>query len=159
MRASGSGLADFHCKYHIQFRARHGSHWCLTCKAVDLKPYLDTAAQCIAEHRTETFIAHSLIALKGLLDSAGHPERAQDIKWRTAAFRARVAFARLREANIKPERLLAIHMAVSALIETVCFVRDLGNCHRVTEYRIVQVAKAVAPSGLRHAPALGYSHR
>jgi hypothetical protein len=50
--------------------------------------------------------------------------------------RARVAFARLREANVKPERLLAIHMAVSALIE------DDAGSHRITEYRIVQVAKA-----------------
>ena len=60
----------------------------------------------------------------------------QDIKWRSAPSRARIAFARLREANIIPERLLAIHMAVSALIE------DDAGSHRVTEYRIAQVAKA-----------------
>jgi hypothetical protein len=136
MLSAGVGLAEMHCRYHVQFRARHGSYWYPTYKAVDLKPYLDTASQWIKEHRTETFVAHSLIGLKGLLDSAGHAERAQDIKWRTAASRARVAFARLREANVKPERLLAIHMAVSALIE------DDAGSHRVKEYRIVQVAKA-----------------
>jgi hypothetical protein len=37
---------------------------------------------------------------------------------------------------MKPERLLAIHMAVSALIE------DDAGSHRVKEFRIVQVAKA-----------------
>ena len=74
--------------------------------------------------------------LRGLLDTAGHAENAQDIKWRSAPSRARVAFARLCDANVKPERLLAIHMAVSALIE------DDAGSHRVTEYRIVQVAKA-----------------
>jgi hypothetical protein len=79
---------------------------------------------------------HALMALRGLLDTAGHALPAQDIKRRSAPSRARIAFARLREANIKPERLLAIHMAVSALIED-----DRGS-HRVTEYRIVQVAKA-----------------
>jgi hypothetical protein len=63
------------------------------------------------------------------------PTAAPERKWRTAPSRGRIAFARLREANVKPERLLAIHMAVSALIED-----DLGS-HRVTEYRIVQVAK------------------
>jgi hypothetical protein len=42
----------------------------------------------------------------------------------------------LREANVSPERLLAIHMAVSALIKD-----DLGS-HRAPEFRIVQVAKA-----------------
>ncbi len=79
---------------------------------------------------------HSLVALRALLDGAGRPEPAQDIKWRTAPSRARIAFARLREANIEPDRLLAIQMAVSALIE------DDAGSHRVTEFRIVQVAKA-----------------
>lgn len=37
---------------------------------------------------------------------------------------------------MKPERLLAIHMAVSAIIE------DDNDSHRVKEFRIVQVAKA-----------------
>jgi hypothetical protein len=136
MLTAGVGLAPLHCRYHVQYRARHGSHWCATYKAADLKPYLEVATQWIAKHRTEPLIAHSLIGLKGLLDSAGHAERAQDIKWRTAASRAKVAFARLRDANIRPERLLAIHMAVSALIE------DDAGSHRVREYRIVQVAKA-----------------
>jgi hypothetical protein len=136
MRAANVGFAAAHCRYHVQFHARHGSHWCPTYKAADLKPYLQSAAQWIKEHHSDTFIAHSLIALKGLLDAAGHTLPAQDIKWRSAPSRARIAFARLREANIKPERLLAIHMAVSALIE------DDAGSHRVTEFRIVQVAKA-----------------
>jgi hypothetical protein len=60
-----------------------------------------------------------------------------DIKRCPAAFRARVAFARLREANVRPERLLAIHMAVAALIED-----DRGS-HRIKEFYLVQTAKAV----------------
>ena len=48
-----------------------------------------------------------------------------------------MAFARLREAGIEPERLLAIHMAVGALIE------DDNGSHRVDEFRLVQTAKAV----------------
>jgi hypothetical protein len=135
MRSAGIGLAAFHCRYHVQFRARHGSHWCPTYKAVELKPYLQTTARWIEEHRTETFIAHTLLCLQGLLDGAGRPEMAQHIKRRSAASRAKIAFARLREANIQPERLLAIHMAVSALIE------DDAGSHRVKEFRIVQVAK------------------
>ena len=136
MASAGVGLAQALCRYHVSYRARHGSHWCPTYKATDLKPYLQSAAQWINAHRAETFIAHSLIALKGLLDTAGQALPAQDIKWRSAPSRARIAFARLREANIKPERLLAIHMAASALIE------DDAGSHRVTEFRIVQVAKA-----------------
>ena len=44
---------------------------------------------------------------------------------------------KFREVGIEPERLLAIHMAVAALIED-----DRGS-HRVTEFRLVQTAKAV----------------
>jgi hypothetical protein len=111
MRAAGNGLAAFHCKRCIERRARFGSYWA---------PY----------------IAHALMTLRAHLDGAGQSERAQDIKWKKAPARARIAFARLREANIEPERLLAIHMAVSALI------LDDNGSHRVPEYRIVQVAKA-----------------
>jgi hypothetical protein len=136
MRAASAGLALCHCRYHVQFRARHGSHWCPTYKAADLKPYLQCADEWIKQRSAEPFILHSLIGLKGLLDGAGRAAMAQDIKRRSAAFRAKVAFARLREASVKPERLLAIHMAVAALIE------DDAGSHRVKEFRIVQVAKA-----------------
>lgn len=136
MRGGGIGLAAFHCRYHVQFRARHGSHWCPTYKSADLKPYLASAAEWIAQHRAETFIAHTLMGLQGLLDGAGEAFPAQNIKRRSATSRARVAFARLRDAGVKPERLLAIHMAVSALIE------DDAGSHRIEEFRIVQIAKA-----------------
>jgi hypothetical protein len=136
MASLGVGLAVMHCQYHIQFRARHGSHWYPTYKAADLKPYLASAAQHIKQRSTEPYIAHSLMALRALLDGAGRTQRAQDIKWKKAPARARIAFARLREADIEPERLLAIHVAVSALI------LDDNGSHRVPEYRIVQVAKA-----------------
>ena len=136
MVAAGVGLADTLCKNCIQLKARHGSTWYPTYKAADLKPYLASASQHINQRRTEPYIAHSLMALRALLDGAGRPERAQDIKWKKAPARARIAFARLREANIEPERLLVIHMAVSALI------LDDNGSHRVPEYRIVQVAKA-----------------
>lgn len=47
-----------------------------------------------------------------------------------------MAFARLRDADVKPERLLAIHLATAALIA------DDRDSHRVREFRIVQTAKA-----------------
>jgi hypothetical protein len=50
-RSTGKGLAEAHCRYHVQFRARHGSHWYPTYKAADLKPYLTVAAEWIEEHR------------------------------------------------------------------------------------------------------------
>jgi hypothetical protein len=137
MRAAGIGHAEMHCRYHVQFKARHGSHWHPTYKAADLKPYLTVASDWIEERREELSVSFVLQALRGLLEAAGRPEPAQDIKRQPAAFKARVAFARLREAGVQPERVLAIHMAVAALIED-----DRGS-HRVEEFRLVQTAKAV----------------
>jgi hypothetical protein len=137
MRSAGIGHAEFHCRYHVQFRARHGSHWHGTYKAADLKPYLASAAEWINHHRAELPVALSLRGLQGLLDGAGQPEDAQNIKRRTGAEKARVAFARLREAGIEAERLLAVHLAVAALIED-----DRGS-HRAEEFRQVQTAKAL----------------
>jgi hypothetical protein len=136
MRAAGLGLSEFHCRYHVQFRARHGSHWCPTYKATDIKPYLASAAAHIKEHREETFIAHAILGLQGLLDGSGPALPVQDTKSRSATFRSRVAFARLREAGVEPQRLLANHMAVTALMA------DDAGSHRVQEFQIVQIAKA-----------------
>ena len=66
MRSSGKGLAEMHCRYHVQFRARHGSHWHPTYKAADLEPYLAVAAEWIEERREELSVSYPL---KGLGDS------------------------------------------------------------------------------------------
>lgn len=136
-RAEGLGLAAFLCRYHVGFRARHGSPWCPTYKSADLKPYLASAGQWVREHRGSPAVTASLAWLRGLLDGAGRVEPAQSIKRLPAAVRAKIALARLREAGIEPERLLVIHLAVSALIE------DDRDSHRTEEFRDVQVAKAV----------------
>lgn len=79
----------------------------------------------------------ALYWLKGLLQDSGRTELAHRLKGKPARQRARVAFARLHEAGIEPERLLRIYLAVCALIE------DDAGSHRVEEFRVVQVAKAV----------------
>jgi hypothetical protein len=126
-----------HCRYHVQFKARHGSHWHATYKAAELQPYLTVAAEWIKTHLEDPRAKYALIGLKGLLDASGRAEPAQDIKRRSAAHKARVAFARLREGGIEPARILAIHMAVAALNQD-----DWGS-HKVAEFRLVQTAKAV----------------
>lgn len=144
MRAAGNGLAEFHCKRCVARRARHGSYWAPTILATDLKPYFQSAAQWIKRHRAETFTKRALIALQGLLDTAGQVLPAQDIKRRSAPSRSRIAFARLREANIKPERFLAIHMAVSALIAIFTTRRHVAECHHAAK---IDRAKNHDPGG------------
>jgi hypothetical protein len=69
--------------------------------------------------------------------SAGPVEIATRLRGLSPERRAKIALARLREANIKPERLLAIPLAVAALIEDVP-----ATVHRTCEWRIVAIAKA-----------------
>lgn len=136
-RAARLGVSASMCTYHVQRAARFGSPWAETIRATDLKPYLVTATRWIGERRSEPFISHVLLCLGGLLWGAGPTESAMNIKGRSAAYRARVAFARLRDADVKPERLLALHLATAALIA------DDRDSHQVREFRIVQTAKAV----------------
>lgn len=125
------------CRYHVQFKSRHGSHWHATYRAADLLPYLKAAAQWVKANRSDAHVTMAVLWLKGLLEGAGRVELANRIKGKSAAQRSKFAFARLREAGIKPDRILSIYLAVCALIED-----DRGS-HRVEEFRIVQVAKAV----------------
>jgi hypothetical protein len=139
MAAAGKGLADTLCKRHVGLKARHGSAWARTIKASDLQPHLAHAQRLIEfnkAHNAEE-IAPTLHRLSAMLRGAGAVDSADHIKWKPAAERARVAFARLREAGVTAERVLAIHMAVSA------FIGQSPSSPRDKEYRVVQVAKAV----------------
>lgn len=144
MRAAARGLAPFHCRYHVEHKARHGSHWHPSYRTSELKPYLTAAVQWISGKHNEHYVKAAATNLHGLMQLAGRAEIATRLRGLSPLERAKVALARLREAGIKPERLLAIHLAVSVLIE-----EDPGS-HRVREFRIVQVAKAA------HRLASGY---
>lgn len=147
MRAAGLGLAAFHCRKHVERKARHGSHWHGTYRAVELKPYLAAATSYVRlRAESDRFIKQALADIALLLEEAGPTEIATRLKGMSATRRARIALARLRVARIKPERFVAIVLAVTALIE-----EDPGS-HRVKEFRIVQIAKAL------HRLASGY-HR
>lgn len=136
MAAAGIGLAQFLCKRCVARKARHGSAWCPSFLASDLRPYLAVAREWIASNRERPSVAFALIGLRFHLEGSGRVQPAMSIKRLPAATRARIAFGRLREADIKPERLLAIHTACSALLE------DDAGAHRMEEFLIVQVAKA-----------------
>lgn len=136
-RAARNGLGLALCRSHLAHRQRHGSPFCKSPSAGVLKPYLKSALSHIDLHRNNPFISAALIGLADLMASSGEAIIATRLRGLSPERRARVALARLRDANIKPERLLAIVMAVHALIEGAPALT-----HRITEWRIVAVAKA-----------------
>lgn len=138
MRAAGTGLAAFHCRRHVEHRARHGSHWHGTYSAAELKPYLAAATSYVRlRAESDRFIRAALNAIALRLEEAGPTEIATRLKGMSATKRARIALARLRVAGVKPKRFVIIELAVSALIE-----EDPGS-HRTKEFRTVQIAKAL----------------
>jgi hypothetical protein len=109
---------------------------------------MKAALSYIALHRDrDVYIRAALDGLDQLMASAGEAIIVTRLRGMPPDQRARVALARLREKGVKPERLLAIPLAVAALIEEAPVV-----CHRVKEWRIVAIAKAA------HRLASGY-HR
>lgn len=136
--ATGKGLAAFHCRNHVEHRARHGSHWHGTYRTSELKPYLAAATSYVRSRaETDRTIVSSIAAVRSVLESAGPSELATRLMGMPASKRAKIAVARLRVAGIKPERIVAIILAMTALIE-----EDPGS-HRTKEFRIVQISKAI----------------
>lgn len=147
MQAEGKGLAAFHCRRHVEHQARHGSHWHGTYSAAELKPYLAAATSYLRPRvNVDKFISAARAAIAGALEQAGPTEIATRLKGMSAHKRAKIALARLRVAGIKPDRIVAIVLAVTALIE------EDPKSHRIKEFRTVQIAKAI------HRLASGY-HR
>lgn len=130
-------LGSVLCRYHLGLRARHGSAWHSTFKAGELAPYLACAAVWIAEREGSSEVKFAIRALSDTLASAPSVEPTMNLRRKPADYRARVAFARLRDAGIQPARLLGIYLGVSALIE------DETGSPRPNEFRNVQAAKAL----------------
>lgn len=137
-RAARGGLAAFACRFHVQFKARYGSHWCKSPTAATLRPYLKAALSYIEtlRHR-DAFIRAAIDGLDHSMSSAGPVEIATRLRGMPPDQRAMIAFARLREAAVKPERLLAISLAVAALVEEAP-----ATIHRTREWQTVAKAKA-----------------
>lgn len=144
---AGRGLSLYHCSFHIQFKNRHGSFWKGTYSAAELRPYRRAAERYLKTHRDEFWIAAALTALRSLMEGAGPVERVSDVlHFLTPPEKARAALARLRRRAIPPERLLAIHLAVTGAVAE----DPIGPGGPPNEYRLTQVAKAV------HRLASGY---
>ncbi|PWJ91709.1 hypothetical protein C8D77_103407 [Mesorhizobium loti] len=134
--AIGTGRSAYYCRYHVQRKSRHGSHWHDTYPANELKPYLTAAKGWLDACRRASDVLATIAEMDRRLATAGRAEPAMNLRGLNAATRARIAFARLSDAEIPAKRLVAIYLAVAALIED-----DFGS-HRTRDFQIVQAAKA-----------------
>ena len=155
--ASGTGLSAYLCRYHQQRKSRHGSPWAKTLTAKEVEPYIRVAQRLVKSRLDDPGIRAALGGVNWLLAFSGRSISAMDLRGLSAQRRAKIAFARLAEKDVSAQRLLAIYLGVSALLE------DDWSTHRVEEFRLVQIAKAVhrlASGTHRHREEDGYEmHR
>lgn len=132
---AGRGASLTHCRYHVQYRNRHGSFWKGTYTAAELKPYRRAAESYLKAHMSDYWVAHALTTVQSLMNHAGPVERMVDVKrMRQPADKARAAFARMRRAEIPPLRLLVNHLAVTmAVREDPIRPGDEGDDYRITQ--------------------------
>ena len=135
---AGRGLSLIHCRYHVQFRNRHGSLWKGTYSAADLRPYRRAATRYLGPRHGNMWIAAALVALQSLLDRAGPNERMADVARMKPEDKARQAFARMRREAVPPLRLLVNYLAVSMAVAE----DPIGPGGEPDEYRLTQIGKA-----------------
>jgi hypothetical protein len=134
---AGNGHSSRYCKHHVEFHRRHGSYWFASLSARELAPFRAAAANWLKAHSDDVRVQKALQAIISQLDGAGQEVNAYSLQGAPAKERARFAFARLRNAEVPPDRLLVRLIAVSACCDSK------GIDGRQREYRQVQYAKAV----------------
>lgn len=139
MRSAGVGFDAYHCEYHRARLARHGHFEHPTLRAADLRPYVETAKRWLkAELASGNIrVRYALTAISGLMDTAGRAPPATDIKRWSAEAKATACFARLREANVTPDSLMATAMGVAA------YLADDTWAPQSREFFLVQLSKAI----------------
>lgn len=136
MQAAGKGLSPALCRKHVENLARHGHETRPSIPASELAPYLKASTSYLAPRlETDLFVKDAVARLSLLLERAPY-DIASRLRGMPAKHRAAIALGRLRRKGTKPARLLAVHLAVSALLEEHPGIPRVGK-----EYRLCQTAK------------------
>lgn len=135
--ATGQGLNGRFCRRHEEHYERHGSYVRCSYSAAEIAPARRAAQRWLRTQRHEPEVRRASLAVQSRYASAGAYESAYGLRGLPPAERARAAWARLREADVGPERVLAAWLAVELAIR-----RDLQPDLR-EEFKRVQAAKLV----------------
>ena len=136
-QSAGNGHSRRYCKHHVEFHRRHGSYWFKSLSARDLEPFRLVARRWLRVHQADRRVLQSLASIKALLAESGRSESAYSLRDKDAVSKARIALARLRDANVATTTILERLIAVTACCEAK------GIDERQREYRHVQLAKSV----------------
>jgi hypothetical protein len=135
----GNGLSPTLCRYHREFRRRHGSPLKRSYTGAELKPYVRAAESFAKAHKADPFIKRALERIGLELSLSGPVQHANDLLWLELRAKARTSLAKLRERNVPPLRILAVTLGVLAAIEEDTY----GPGGDRVLFRRVQIAKAL----------------
>lgn len=135
----GNGLSPTLCRYHREFRSRHGSPLKRSYTGAELRPYVRAAESFLKAHAADQFIEWALLGIASALTTAGPVRRVGDLGRLEPTAKARAALAMLREKSVPPARILAVTLGVLAAIEEDPF----GPGGDRVLFRRVQIAKAL----------------
>ena len=133
-RASGTGLSETHCKYHVEFHRRHGSYWRRSFLKDQLEPYRQAATKWVSARQGQPNVVRVVRHLQQLIDNSGRRYSAYDVRWLDPDQRANAVLANLREEGKTGEQLLIIVLTIHAAVS------ELGP-RGDREFRHVQIAK------------------
>jgi hypothetical protein len=135
----GNGLSPTLCRYHREFRSRHGSPLKRSYTGAELKPYVSAAKTILRAHKADQEIGWSLDRIAAELAGAGPVKRVNDLAFMDARSKARASLAMLRERKVPPLRILAVTLGVLAAIAEDTY----GPGGDRILFRRVQIAKAL----------------
>jgi hypothetical protein len=135
-RSAGKGFSHTHCRYHVQFKNRHGSYSKGTYSAATLAPYRKAVRRFLAAHPPQRQGGLSGVFMVCL--SANYSS-VLDARSRSPAVKASAVLARLRDSDVPHMRVLEAYLAVCTAVADDP-IRPGGD---PDEYRRVQAAKAV----------------
>jgi hypothetical protein len=135
---AGAGFNPYHCKYHVQFKSRHGSAWKGTYTADHLRPYRAATRALLKRPALALEVRRTLNDLDRLMQDAGRFESVAAARYLFPEKKARAVLARMRRQEVPAERLLVNHLAVTAAVRE----DPIGPGGEYDEYRLTQIAKA-----------------
>lgn len=115
--ASREGLDRRLCRRHYEHYQRHGSPFRGSYTAAQLKPHRQAVQRWLAENADTPEFRQAIDRVRILYRSAGAAVPAFRLQGLSPRERARKAWARLREASVPPEKIVAAWLTIQRAIE------------------------------------------
>lgn len=137
-RASAAeGFDQRFCRHHAEHFSVHGSPYRRSYTAAELRPARKASSAWFKANKRSQGVLAALERIRILYRSAGPHVPAFRLKGMSPKERARKAWARLRDAQVAPEKVLLAWLSVNEAIRTDT------NADTKPEFRRVQAAKLV----------------